>query len=175
MPASRAGAIALTGGTGAARHPRLLVNWAPGAWIGAYKQVSAAVSDIGGSRHGPVVDIRPPQALYGLWGPRLGSDRPMTGRWPSKVLVGDSASTDPVGVAAATLLPLLPEGACLWLCDDAIDWALLAELVLHHEPALKPLQIGTLRSFAEGERRQDFQRVNDAYAQPAPGRPVQRR
>ena len=157
------------------RDRRLLAVWAPGAWVGAQKQICEAVAEFGSSPRGPVVETYAPQALLALWAPRTGSDSPMPGRWPTQVLIGDTASADPVGAAAEALLPLLPPGALLWLCDEAIDWALLADLVLHHEPALRPFQMKALRSFAEAERRGDFERVNDGYTQPAPGRPVLRR
>ena len=157
------------------RDRRLLTGWAPGAWVGAHRRVCDAVTEFGSSPRGPVVETYAPQALLALWAPRKGSDGPMPGRWPSQVFMGDTANADPVGAAAEVLLPLLPKGAMLWLCDEAIDWALVADLVLHHEPALRPFQVKALRGFAEAERRGDFERVNDGYFQPAPGRPVHRR
>ncbi len=174
-PAAHGGALPVRVRAGRPRDRRLLANWAAGSWVGACRQVSESTTEVGTSPLGPVVDVHAPQALFALWAPRADRAHPMPGRWPSQVSIGDLSDADPVGAACELLLPLLPDEAALWLCDEALDWALLAELVLHHEPALKPFQLAALRSFAEAERSRDFQRVNDGYMQPAPGRPVQRR
>jgi hypothetical protein len=122
-----------------------------------------------------VVETYPAQALFALWAPGASNDSPMPGRWPTQVLLGATSPHDAIGAAGELLLPLLPADASLWLCDEAIDWALVADLVLHHEPALRPFQMKALRGFAEAERRADFERVNNGYGQIETGRPVQRR
>jgi hypothetical protein len=55
---------------------------------------------------------------------------------------------------------------------DGVDWALGADLVMHHMPALRPYQLQRLRAFIDTEREADFARLNDRYHQPVPGAAV---
>ena len=61
------------------------------------------------------------------------------------------------------------------MADLDADWALLADLVLHHDTALQPFQIKALRTLAEAERLAAFERLNSAYAPAADGRPLRLR
>jgi hypothetical protein len=148
-------------------NPRLLAQWQPGVWTGAVKQVCAETTEFLQTAHGPVVETYAPQMLLALWPPQNLS-APMLSRWPMHVML----CTAEAGRATDALLPLMPPAAMLWLTLDHVDWALMAELVLHHDAGLRPLQITALRSFVEAQREATFTRLNNAYRQPMPGQAV---
>ena len=56
-----------------------------------------------------------------------------------------------------------------------IDWALAAEIVLHHDSALRPFQSNGLRAFIASEREATFARLNADYARPPGSGAVLRR
>ncbi|MEK8051310.1 hypothetical protein AACH10_13750 [Ideonella sp. DXS22W] len=148
--------------------PRVLPRWQPGAWIGAQREVLAASTEFvtpAGAAPGtaPVVESYEAQRLLVLWAPP-GLDAPHPGRWPRLVLLAPL----PAEAAADALLAARPAEAAeapLWLDPDAghVDWALAAEIALHHVSALRPFQIDGLRAFIEAEREASFGRINDAY------------
>lgn len=144
--------------------------WQPGCWVGVARQVCGPQTEFGASADGrPVVESYPPQMLVAAWPPQ-GLDQPFLGRWPAQVqLCGIEPDEAP-----AALLGWLPPGAPLWVSDQDVDWALLAEVVLHHDPSLKPFQLRELRRFADEARDAAFERLNRAYAPAAPGAPVAR-
>lgn len=154
------------------RNPRLLAAWQPDAWIGAVREVCDATTEFVQTPAGPVVETYPPHRLLLAW-PPLGAGRPLLCRWPAQVRL----SAVPRDSAAEVLLAQLPDDAQLWLgaSDDEVDWALAAEVVLHHEPGLRPFQIDALRAFIAAEREASFARVNTAYEQRMPGAAVTRR
>lgn len=149
-------------------HPRadarLLAAWQPGAWIGAVREVMAGGTEFVRSADGqPTVQTWPPQRLLLLWAPPR-VDGPTPGRWPQCLRLSAVSARQ----AAAALLADVPDGASLWLADDAgdIDWALAAELALLHDPSLRPFQLEGLRSFMATEREACYARLNSSY-QPA--------
>ena len=154
-----------------AQDPRLLPGWQPGCWIGAACQALAASSELVSTPDGPVFDSHPPQWLAAMWPPQ-GLDAPLLGRWPAQALL--AGAPDP-SVAAHALLPGLPATALLWLADLDVDWALIAELVLHHDAGLKPWQVGALRTFVEAQKLATFERLNGDYEAATPLRPLRRR
>ena len=145
-----------------AHNPRLLDQWRPGAWTGAVREVMAPATEFVTSAGGTVVESYPPHRLLLLWPPQR-LDAPLLGRWPQQVQL----SAVPADHAAETLLSLVPDDAVLWLHAGMqdIDWTLAAEIVLTHEPALRPFQATGLRSFIETEREAGFARLNSAYQQ----------
>lgn len=155
-----------------ASDPRLLARWRPGAWIGARRQVLAGRTEFVNGPAGPAVETYPAHWLLLLW-PPLAADRPLTARWPQRVRLWAWTR----GGAEHSLLADIPDADSLWLADasDGIDWALAADIALHHEPALRPFQIEGLRDFIAAEREAGFGRVNDSYARDsANGAVVQR-
>ena len=148
-----------------AAHPRVLNGWQPGAWTGAVREVLAATTEFVTAAGGTVVESYPPHRLLLLWPPQR-LDAPLLGRWPQRVWL----SAVPADAATEALLDQVPGTARLWLHLQAedIDWALAAEIVLTHEPALRPFQAKGLRAFIDAEREAGFARLNSAY-QAAPG------
>ena len=147
------------------RHPRLLERWQTGAWTAAMREVMAPATEFVTTAAGTVVDSYPPQRLLLLWPPQR-LDAPLLGRWPQQVQL----CALPADEAAETLLAGLPGDALLWLHPGGqdIDWALAAEIVLTHQPALRPFHAAGLRSFIDAERDAGFARLNSLYQQ-APG------
>jgi len=149
-------------------HPRVLATWQPAAWVGAVRLVFDSATEFIQTANGPAVDTWPAHRLLLLWPPQATAGLP--GRWPQHAQLL-TVPAHQVGVAA---LDLLPPDALLWLmpATDGIDWALGADLVMHHLPALRPYQLQRLRAFIDAEREADFARLNDRYHQPAPGAAV---
>ncbi len=148
-----------------ARNPRLLGTWQPGAWTGAVREVMAPATEFVTSAGGTAVETYPPHRLLLLWPPQR-LDAPLLGRWPLQVRLSALAPD----AAADALLAWVPDQAPLWLHPqpDDVDWALAAEIVLTHEPALRPFQAAGLRSFIDSEREAVFAQLNQRYQQ-APG------
>ena len=148
-----------------AQNPRVLGSWQPGAWTGALREVMAPATEFVTSAAGTVVESYPPHRPLLLWPPQC-LDAPLLGRWPQQVQL----SALPADQAAQALLAGVPGDSTLWLHPTAqdIDWALAAEVVLTHDPALRPFQATRLRSFIEAEREANFVRLNSHYQQ-APG------
>lgn len=152
----------------AASLPRLLPQWQPAAWVGAVRLVFDSATEFVQSASGPTVETYPAHRLLLLWPPLPQAGLP--GRWPQRAQLLAVPARE-VGMAA---LAQLPDDALLWLMPntEGIDWALGAELVLHHLPTLRPYQMDRLRDFITAERAADFARLNDHYHQPAPGAAV---
>lgn len=150
---------------------RLLSRWQPGAWVGVRRRVLGSSTELLTTPDGPLVESLAPQWLLAVWPPQ-GLDRPLLGRWPEQALLCAAQDAE---AAAAPLLQALPEQAPLWISELEVDWALLADLVLHHDAALKPFQVKALRALAEAERLAAFERLNSAYEPAGEGRPLRRR
>ena len=107
-----------------------------------------------------------------LWPPQR-LDAPTPGRWPQQVKL----SAVPADQAAEALVGLLPEPELLWInpAGGQIDWALAAEIVLHHDSALRPFQRNGLRDFIAAERETTFARLNADYGLPPGADAVLRR
>lgn len=150
-------------------HPRLLDAWKPGAWIGAIKPVFESVARVVNTPQGPVVDTYPPHVLLALWAPQS-VRAPFLDRWPLRALLSPVAPDE----AGVELLKYMPPEAELWLSAHDIDWALIGEAVLLHEPSLRDFQLQELRAFVDAERQADWERCNRAYTLPASGQPIER-
>ena len=154
--------------------PRLLAHWQAGAWTGALREVMQPTTEFVTTPTGTAVESYPPHRLLSLWPPQR-IDQPHPGRWPQQVLL----TALPAGPAADALLALVPGGAPLWInpAVQEVDWALAAEIVLLHQPGLRPFQTNGLRAFIESEREASFARLNDGYQPPGvqDGGAVQRR
>lgn len=150
------------------QNPRLLAQWQPGAWTGAMRRAFGAATEIQQTEDGPVVDTFAPHLLLALWAPQS-LDSPLLGRWPHRVLLSAVDADE----ALDALLRLVPAESSLWLTEADLDWALVADLALHHEAGLRPFQEKALREFADAQRMDTFSRINDGYFQPQPGAPVQ--
>jgi hypothetical protein len=149
--------------------PRVLDQWQPGAWIGAVKSVFGSVAQLTSTPQGPLVDTFAAHVLLALWPPQS-PQAPFLGRWPQRVLL----CTVPAEDAAAELLKHLPPGADLWLAEHDIDWALVGQAVLLHDPGLREFQLEQLRAFIDAQRQATWDRVNQAYRLPAAGAPIER-
>jgi hypothetical protein len=152
-----------------AAHPRVLPAWKPGAWIGAMKSVFDSVARVVSTPQGPVVDTYPPHVLLALWEPQ-NMTAPFLGRWPLRAWLSPVQPEE----AGAELLQFLPPEAELWLGEHDIDWGLVGEAVLLHEPGLRDFQLKELRAFVDAERLATWERVNKAYRLPASGQPIER-
>jgi hypothetical protein len=147
-----------------ASHPRLLASWQPGAWTGAVREVLASTTEFVTTPAGTAVETYPPHRLLLLWPPQR-LDAPTPSRWPQQVKL----SAVPADRAADLLADLLPELALLWINPAAgqIDWALAAEIALHHDSTLRPFQSNGLRAFIAAEREATFAQLNADYELPA--------
>lgn len=152
-----------------AAQPRLLAHWQPGAWACAVRTVCDGHTEVVSTPQGPVVESFAPQRLLLLWQPRADTGPP--GRWPHSAWLRH-ADAEPATVDA---LALVPDEARVWPLADTtdVDWALGAELVLHHTVGLRPFQIDGLRAFIAAERETVFARLNSGFRQGTPGGPVQ--
>ncbi|MEK8025515.1 hypothetical protein [Pseudaquabacterium rugosum] len=159
-------------GLRAALDPRVCTPWRPGAWIGAARTVVEASTELVNTPQGPLVDSRPALRLLVLWAPPDAA-APRPARWPQQLRLQpeDGRST------ADQLLALLPATAELWLdpADADLDWALLAEIALHHDSGLRPAEREALRALIARERDRGWARLNDDYVSAGPGEAVQRR
>ena len=143
-----------------AADPRLLTSWQPQAWTALARRVRGATTEILKTAHGPLVENHAPQWLCALWPPQR-LEAPLLGRWPELAAL---VSAETAFGALHQLLAQLPPEALLWPADLDVDWALLADLVLHQDARLRPAQTQALRELAEAERGAAFARMNDGYA-----------
>lgn len=170
-PAPQPEALALPGHR--ARNPRLLGQWQQGAWAAGSRQVLEASTEIINTPQGPLIETYPAQYLVAWWAPS-GRSTPQLRRWPSSAWLC-AAETSALPDA---LLAQVPEPCAMWWLpeqSDLVDWAAVAEIVLIHEPGLRPFQSAALRSLIEREREAAFARMNDHYHRPAAGAPVLRK
>lgn len=155
-------------------HPQVLQAWQPGAWVGAVKQVCEAVTSIVQSDAGPVVETYPPQFVFALWAPQE-LDTSLLGRWPLRVGL-TAADADH---AADGLVALMPPDGKLWFSAASVaanvDWALVGQLVLHHDAGLQDHLLAALREFIDAEHAATFARLNDGFGQPAAGAAIAQR
>lgn len=147
------------------RHPRLLKTWQPGAWTVVRRRLLDAGTVLLKTAQGTVVEERPAQWLVAAWPPQ-NLDAPLLGRWPELALLAANPEA---------LLTGLPESARLWLSEVEVDWALLAELVLHQDASLGARELKALRDLAEAERQAAFEQINGRYEPARDGQPLRRR
>lgn len=130
---------------------RLVSTYAPGVWVGAIRQAFEA--------GGPAAQRHPAHYLVALWEPLQGG-APRLPRWPAVAAI---ASPD----AQAALLELvrhLPASERLWLSDESVDWALVAEIVLRSDRHLEAFHREGLQQFIDACRRSDAQRIAAEYS-----------
>jgi hypothetical protein len=140
---------------------RVLPKWQPLAWIALARRVRGASAEVVQAPGRPlVVENHAPQWLCALWPPQR-VDAPLLSRWPDLAML---VSAETLFGALHQVLAELPPDAVLWPAQLDVDWALLAELVLHHDAGLRPAQVQALRELAEAERRAALARINDGYA-----------
>jgi hypothetical protein len=145
---------------GAARPAQLLASWQPRAWTALVRRLRGATAEVIQSARGPVVENHAPQWLCALWRPQR-LDAPVLGRWP------DLAALVPAETALGALhqlLAQLPHQALVWPAELDVDWALIADLVLHQDARLRTSESQALRELAEAERGATFARLNGGYA-----------
>jgi hypothetical protein len=143
--------------------PCLLARWQPGAWTGLARRVRGASAEVLQTPNGVLVENHAPQWLCALWPPQ-GLDVPLLGRWPELACLVSAETA--LGALQQLLAELEPQ-ARLWQAELEGDWALVADLVLHQDAALRPAQAQALRELIEAERGATFARLNDGYAQRA--------
>ncbi|CAN5210427.1 hypothetical protein BH11PSE10_BH11PSE10_16610 [soil metagenome] len=150
---------------------RLRSGWEPGCAIGVARLALAASTELIQTADGPLLDSHPPQWLVAAWPPQ-GPGTPPLGRWPEQALL---VTAQDRSSAAQALLPGLPAEGPLWLAELDVDWALIAELVLHHDASLKPFQLKALRALGEAEKLSTFERLNRDYEPATAERAMRRR
>jgi len=139
---------------------RLLAGWQPNSWTALVRRVRGASAEVVQAARGPVVENHAPQWLCALWPPQR-LDAPLLGRWPELATL---VAAETAFGALHQLQAQLPPDALLWPAELAVDWALIAEIVLHQDARLRPTQSQALRELAEAERGATFARLNDGYA-----------
>ena len=142
------------------RPAQLLTSWQPQAWTALVRRVRGASAEVVQATRGTVVENHAPQWLCALWRPQR-LDAPVLGRWPELAAL---VPAETAFGALHQLLAQLPHEALVWPAELDVDWALIAELVLHQDARLRPTQSQALRELAEAERSATFARLNDGYA-----------
>lgn len=138
--------------------PRLLAQWQPAAWQGLTRRLSGAAAEVCPTGDRLQVEHRAAQWLCAAWPPQpLASPRD---RWPAFAALVEA---DSEVLAWTSLLGELPAEAPLWLCPDAADWGLVAELLLAQDPSLRPPQQAQLQALADDERRVHRTRLSQGY------------
>ena len=133
---------------------RLARQYEPGAWVGAIRQAFDASSEASPAG----IERLPPHYLVALWEP-LREGQFLLPRWPAVAAI---ASPD----AQAALLELVshvPPPARVWLTDDAVDWAMVAGIVLRTDRHLEPYQQRELENFIADRRQADARHIAQTY------------
>jgi hypothetical protein len=141
------------------RPAQLLQAWQPRAWTAQARRVRGPGAEVVQSPHGPLVEHQAPQWLCALWPPQR-LEAPVLGRWPEFAAL---LSAETLAGALQQLLAPLPPEALVWSAELEVDWALIAEVVLHQDARLRPAQTQALRELVEAERGAAFARVNSGY------------
>jgi hypothetical protein len=128
---------------------RVVRIYRPGAWVGSVRRAFGPIAYLPESDEnaGDVIETHPPHYLLALWQP-LGADQPFLPRWPMKV----SLTAPDARTAIFELLAEVPPDEVLWLTEQPLDWALMAEIVMLCEQGLLPYQFRALGDFIEAER-----------------------
>lgn len=147
-----------------ARDPRLLARPEPQAWMALARRLAGASAEVLQAAAGLQVQNHAPQWLCALWPPRA-EGLPWLGRWPALAGVAEGETR---AQALQTLLIELPGEAALWEADledeMAMDWGLVAELVLRQGAGLRPAQTRALAELVEAERDARLARLAGGYA-----------
>jgi hypothetical protein len=130
---------------------RLARHWAPGLWIGAIRQAFDAQSE--GDEH------LPPHWLVALWEP-LPEAKPLLPRWPAVAAIAPRSSEQ----ALLELMRHVPAGQRVWLADEAIDWSLVAQIVLDSDRHLEAYHRRGLAAFIRRQREADAATIAQTYS-----------
>lgn len=133
---------------------RLSRQYVPGAWIGGLRLAFQEVAEVVEGQ----IERYPPHYLIALWEP-LPTGKPHLPRWPAVAAIASPDSNR----ALLDLVSHLPAGAKVWLSDQEIDWALVADIVLRTDPNLQTYHQRELSRFIDGLRQQDLQTIERAY------------
>jgi len=106
-----------------------------------------------------VVESHPPHSLLAIWRP-LKVGQVILRRWPSVVSIvpGDTDA------AVSRILEQMPPRATLWLLEDNVDWALMAEIVMLSETGLSRFHYVELQRFIDAERVETLAAISSGYA-----------
>ena len=138
---------------------RLVPAWSTGVWVGAIRRafdegVHAAGDEPGQSGAAPL----PPHFLVALWEPPEPA-RPVLPRWPAVAAIASPDSQ----AALLELVRHVPGGARIWLADEAVDWALVAEIVRRTDRHLTLAHHVGLEHFIEAEHQAEVERIAREY------------
>lgn len=142
---------------------RLVPGWSGGVWIGAIRRAFDDAADGGGEGAGdasqrPGLGPLPPHYLVALWEPPDPA-RPVLPRWPAVAAIASPDSQ----AALLELVRHLPATARVWLADEAVDWALVAEIVRRTDRHLTLAHHVGLERFIEAERQAEAERIAAEY------------
>lgn len=148
---------------------RLVRRYRPGAWVGAIRLALDATVET----RGEVEESRPPHYLVALWEPpgwlarpadasseQAPECRPLLPRWPAVAAI---AAPDASG-ALLELMRHVPGDACVWLTDEAIDWRLVATIVLESDRHLEPYHRDGLTAFIASCDAADREQIRAQYS-----------
>ena len=134
---------------------RLSRQHQPGVWVGGMRLAFQEVAEVVEGR----IERYPPHYLIALWEP-LPTGKPFLTRWPAVAAIASPDSNR----ALLDLVGHLPAGAKVWLSDQELDWALVAEIVLRTDRNLETYHRRELAKLAEGMRRQDEATIARSYS-----------
>jgi hypothetical protein len=130
---------------------RLATQWETGVWIGAIRQAFDA------RRQGD--ELLPPHWLVALWEPPA-EGKPLLPRWPAVAAIAPRSSEQ----ALLELMRHVPDGARVWLADEAVDWALIARIVLETDRHLEGYHRQGLAEFIEREHEKERATIAQTYS-----------
>lgn len=133
---------------------RLARQHQPGVWIGGLRLAFQSVAEVVDGR----IEHYPPHYLIALWEP-LTTDKPFLPRWPAVAAIASPDSNR----ALRELVGHLPAGAKVWLSDQELDWALVADIVLRTDRNLQTYHQRELSRLIDGLRSQDLQTITRTY------------
>jgi hypothetical protein len=128
-------------------YKRLVRQPGAGVWIGAIGEAFGAQAD------------GPAHYLVAGW-PPLGSGRALLPRWPAVVA---TASPD-ADAALLMLMSQVPSIQRVWLTPDALDWVLIATIVLDSDRHLTAPQRRGLEGFVAAERERERALIRREYS-----------
>jgi hypothetical protein len=134
---------------------RLCTGHAPGVYIGAIRQAFGEGEIVLAER----IERYPAHYLVALWEP-LAPGVPVLPRWP---LVAAIASPDS-HAALLQLVSHLPADAKVWLATEAVDWALIADIVRLTDRNLSPYHHVELERLVAQLRSDDEQAIRSLYS-----------
>ncbi|AKJ27946.1 hypothetical protein [Caldimonas brevitalea] len=134
---------------------RLSSTYEPGYWVGAIRPAFAA----GQLEHDNVIETYPAHFLVALWEP-VQPGNPVLPRWPSMAAI---ASPD-ARAALVQLVQHVPVPDRVWLAAEAVDWSLVAEIVLHTDRNLADYHRRELQACVARWRASDIEQMRQAYS-----------